>query len=88
MTRNPIARDLRTPKYRARVINGRKTDMPNYWNADSDLDWRDAVDPPEEYTSECDCCGKMKIGCRDLRIPYVGDVHACPECAEEDNERV
>ena len=88
MTRNPIARDLRTPKYRQRVINGRKKEMPSYWNADSDLDWRDAVDPPEEYASECDCCGKMKVGCVDL--VWAGmDTHACPECrGEEDNERV
>lgn len=43
----------------------------------------------EEYRSQCDCCGKMKYGCVDLWISYVGDTHACPECrgeAEENHE--
>lgn len=35
---------------------------------------------PEERLNQCDCCGKMKYGCVDLWVSYVGDTHACPEC--------
>jgi hypothetical protein len=34
----------------------------------------------EEYRSQCDACGKLKYGCRDIWISYMGDTHACPEC--------
>lgn len=39
----------------------------------------------EEYLSECDCCGKMKYGCRDVWISYAGDTHACPQCLDDDD---
>ena len=33
----------------------------------------------DQHVSECDCCGKMKAGCRD--VVYLGmDTHACPQC--------
>lgn len=38
----------------------------------------------KEYLSECDACGKMKRGCRD--VVYMGmDTHACPQCMGEED---
>ena len=37
-------------------------------------------DPAEgERLSECDCCGQMKYGCRNI-IAMGMDTHACEEC--------
>ena len=39
----------------------------------------------EERVSECDACGELKSGCRDL--VYMGmDTHACPECRGDSPE--
>ena len=93
MTRNPIARDLRTPKYRQRVINGRKKEMSRHNGLPGYDAWKTAspYDEPgygdeDDHGSECDCCGKMKFGCVDVYFPPVGDIHACPECRGEEDK--
>jgi hypothetical protein len=32
-----------------------------------------------EHASECECCGELKYGCRDVTWRGL-DTHACPKC--------
>jgi hypothetical protein len=38
-----------------------------------------------EHASECDCCGELKYGCRDVTWRGL-DTHACPKCLNDEDE--
>ncbi|HLZ24547.1 MAG TPA: hypothetical protein VKQ30_20725 [Ktedonobacterales bacterium] len=69
MKRNPIARDLRTPKYRQRVVPSKRPDAkPDHWSDNPKDEWRCGscneaweFDDPEINTTwqqwECPACG-------------------------------
>jgi hypothetical protein len=37
---------------------------------------------------ECDCCGEMKEGVRNVYLPHVGDTSACEDCRNPDKWRM
>ena len=39
----------------------------------------------EERASECDACGELKYGCRDVTWRGL-DTHACPKCLDDEDE--
>ena len=56
--------------------------LPGYdaWKTDSGRE-----DDEDERLSECDCCGKMKHGCRDI-IAMGMDTHGCTECLGDETD--
>ena len=61
--------------------------LPGYdaWKTDMSGTPYDDRLPPDEIESECDCCGQMKYGCRDI-IAYGMDTHGCTECLGDETD--